>query len=79
MTNNPSDVKQESASLKSTGTTTKTQLSDKTSALDLELRRSITKSGNESGEKVRDPSDIMKESLSLGNDDKGNLRLVAFT
>jgi hypothetical protein len=74
MTNNSSDVKQESALLESTGTTTKTQLSDKKSALDLELRRSITNSGNESGEKVRDPSDIMKDLFSLENDNKLKLR-----
>lgn len=76
MKNNQSDVKQESALVNSTETKTKTQSSDKASALDLELRRSITNSGNESGEKVRDPSDIMNDLLNLENDDKGNrLRL----
>jgi hypothetical protein len=72
MKNNQSDVKQESALVNSTETKTKTQSSDKASASDPELRRSITKSGNESGEKVRDPLDIMKDLLNLGNDDKGN-------
>ena len=52
--------------------TTESQ-SNRASDLDLELRRSITKSGNESDEKVRDPLDIMKELLSLGSGDKGNI------
>ena len=47
--------------------------SDIASVLDLELIRSITKTGGAEGQAARNPLDIMKELLSLGSEDKGNI------